>query len=55
MVTFLEDAIRIVTQWSDQLLYLHDYRRSKQSSLHAFILVIPLMMIIIWRGNYELS
>jgi ER-derived vesicles protein len=28
-VTFLEDALRIVTQWSDQLLYLHDYRHSE--------------------------
>ena len=26
--TFIEDAIRIMTQWSDQLLYLHDYRHS---------------------------
>lgn len=29
VVTFLEDALRIITQWSDQLLYLHDYRHSK--------------------------
>ena len=28
VVTFLEDALRIVTQWSDQLIYLHDYRKS---------------------------
>ena len=28
MVTFLEDALRIITQWSDQLIYLHDYRHS---------------------------
>lgn len=27
--TFMEDAIRIVTQWNDQLLYLKDYRHSK--------------------------
>lgn len=26
VVTFLEDAIRIMTQWRDQLTYLHDYR-----------------------------
>lgn len=26
--TFIEDAIRIMTQWGDQLLYLHDYRHS---------------------------
>lgn len=30
VVTFLEDALRIITQWSDQLLYLHDYRHSEQ-------------------------
>lgn len=29
VVTFLEDALRIVTQWSDQLTYLHDYRHSE--------------------------
>lgn len=29
VVTFLEDALRIVTQWNDQLLYLRDYRHSK--------------------------
>lgn len=28
VVTFIEDALRIITQWSDQLLYLHDYRHS---------------------------
>ena len=27
--TFMEDAIRIMTQWSDQLLYLKDYQHSK--------------------------
>ena len=29
MVTFLEDSLRILTQWSDQLVYLRDYRKSK--------------------------
>jgi hypothetical protein len=29
VVTFLEDALRIITQWTDQLVYLHDYRHSK--------------------------
>jgi len=29
VVTFLEDALRILTQWTDQLVYLHDYRHSK--------------------------
>lgn len=29
IVTFLEDALRIITQWPDQLTYLRDYRHSK--------------------------
>lgn len=28
VVTFLEDAIRIIIQFSDQLLYLNKYRES---------------------------
>lgn len=39
VVTFLEDALRIITQWNDQLVYLHDYRHSEYSlssaSLHG--------------------
>lgn len=26
VVTFIEDALRILTQWSDQVYYLRDYR-----------------------------
>lgn len=29
VVTFIEDSLRILTQWSDQLLYLRDFRKSK--------------------------
>jgi len=28
VVTFFEDALRILTQWSDQLVYLREYRHS---------------------------
>lgn len=35
VVTFLEDALRIITQWSDQLTYLHDYRHSTALSCHS--------------------
>lgn len=28
VVTFLEDALRIITQWNDQLVYLNSYRHS---------------------------
>lgn len=34
VVTFLEDALRIITQWSDQLVYLHDYRHSMYTLQH---------------------
>lgn len=29
VVTFIEDSLRILTQWSDQLVYLQDFRNSK--------------------------
>ena len=32
--TFIEDAIRIMTQWNDQLLYLHDYRHSMYRTIN---------------------
>lgn len=32
VVTFLEDALRILTQWGDQLVYLHDYRHSEYNT-----------------------
>ena len=35
VVTFLEDALRIITQWSDQLLYLNDYRHSTVDSFFS--------------------
>lgn len=31
VVTFIEDAIRIITQWDDQLHYLKDFRHSKKT------------------------
>ena len=34
----MEDAIRIMTQWNDQLLYLKDYRHSKIYSNHYDLL-----------------
>lgn len=33
VVTFLEDGLRIVTQWGDQLKYLGDYRHSAYSPI----------------------
>lgn len=36
-MTFIEDSLRILTQWSDQLVYLRDFRGSKlpQISKHT--------------------
>jgi len=39
VVTFLEDALRIITQWNDQLTYLHDYRHIPYGLTHLFLLV----------------
>lgn len=46
VVTFLEDAIRIITQWSDQLLYLHDYRRIPNGLTHMFLTFNVITMLI---------
>ncbi|KDN63264.1 putative SURF4 family protein [Colletotrichum sublineola] len=45
VVTFLEDAIRIITQWSDQLLYLHDYRHIPSGITHLFLIVNVVAMV----------
>lgn len=41
VVTFLEDALRIITQWSDQLVYLHDYRHSTYLRGHSSPITVP--------------
>jgi len=46
VVTFLEDALRIVTQWNDQLLYLHDYRHIPRGITHIFLIVNVIAMTI---------
>lgn len=38
VVTFLEDALRIVTQWNDQLYYLQRHRGFKWGISHIFLL-----------------
>ncbi|KOS16698.1 Surfeit locus protein 4 -like protein [Escovopsis weberi] len=38
VVTFIEDALRIIMQWSDQLTYLHDYRHLPTGLNHLFCL-----------------
>ncbi|PSS03527.1 SURF4 family-domain-containing protein [Coniella lustricola] len=46
VVTFLEDALRIITQWSDQLLYLHDYRHIPSGLTHAFLILNVIAMTV---------
>lgn len=46
VVTFLEDALRIITQWSDQLLYLHDYRRIPTGITHIFLIANVIAMSV---------
>merc|ERR1712093_87899 len=45
VVTFLEDALRIVTQWDDQLYYLQRHRRFPWGISHIFLLVNVLTML----------
>jgi len=46
VVTFLEDALRILTQWSDQLTYLHDYRHIPSGLTHLFLIVNIIAMLV---------
>ncbi|KAL2130103.1 hypothetical protein VTI74DRAFT_6904 [Chaetomium olivicolor] len=44
VVTFIEDALRIITQWNDQLLYLHDYRHIPSGLTHLFLIANVIAM-----------
>ncbi|MCJ1421638.1 hypothetical protein MMC32_008004 [Xylographa parallela] len=46
VVTFLEDAVRILTQWNDQLLYLHDYRHFPRGANHTFLALNVIAMLV---------
>ncbi|KAJ4353375.1 ER-derived vesicles protein erv29 [Didymosphaeria variabile] len=46
VVTFLEDALRIITQWTDQLTYLHDYRHIPNGLTHIFLIVNVIAMTV---------
>lgn len=39
--TFLEDALRIITQWNDQLTYLKEYRKSTSRTARPHIFPLP--------------
>ncbi|KAF7846320.1 hypothetical protein BT93_L4623 [Corymbia citriodora subsp. variegata] len=38
VVTFIEDALRIITQWNDQLMYLRDFRHIPRGITHLFLI-----------------
>ncbi|KAI9750430.1 MAG: hypothetical protein M4579_006469 [Chaenotheca gracillima] len=44
VVTFLEDALRIITQWNDQLFYLREYRHIPWGLTHLFLIINVLAM-----------
>lgn len=46
VVTFLEDSLRICSQWTDQVNYLMNQRRIWWGVTHVFLIVNVLMMII---------
>lgn len=45
VVTFLEDALRIITQWSDQLYYLRHYRHIPWGITHIFLIINVIVML----------
>ncbi|KAK1921576.1 ER to Golgi transport-related protein [Papiliotrema laurentii] len=45
VVTFLEDALRILTQWGDQLWYLQKHRHFPWGISHIFLLINVITMI----------
>jgi len=46
VVTFLEDAVRILSQWSDQLWYLQKHRGFPWGLSHLFLLLNVVTMLI---------
>jgi hypothetical protein len=46
VVTFIEDALRIITQWNDQLSYLSDYRHSAPPPSTAAELEEALVLVL---------
>ncbi|OAV89659.1 hypothetical protein PTTG_06998 [Puccinia triticina 1-1 BBBD Race 1] len=46
VVTFYEDALRIGTQWEDQLYFLHKHRHFPWGLSHAFLISNVLVMLV---------
>ncbi|KAG5980583.1 hypothetical protein E4U55_003885 [Claviceps digitariae] len=45
VVTFIEDALRIIMQWSDQLIFLRDFRAIPSGVTHMFLLFNVVAMV----------
>ena len=56
VATYLEDVFKTVTQWNDQLLYLHDYLQISKRVTYLFLLYNVTVMfassIFIISGKY---
>jgi hypothetical protein len=48
VVTFLEDALRIVTQFGDQVFYLTTYRMP-WGLAHIFLILNVCVLALLWR------
>ncbi|KAH9992287.1 SURF4 family-domain-containing protein [Russula vinacea] len=46
IVTFLEDSLRIVSQWGDQLWYLQKHRHFPQGISHLFLIINVITMLV---------
>jgi uncharacterized membrane protein YphA (DoxX/SURF4 family) len=46
VVTFLEDAMRIMTQWGDQIWYLQQHRHFPWGISHIFLLINVIVMLV---------
>jgi len=46
IVTFLEDSLRIVTQWGDQLWYLQKHRSFPGGISHLFLIINVITMLV---------
>ncbi|KAL6242960.1 ER-derived vesicles protein erv29 [Rhinocladiella similis] len=62
VVTFIEDAVRIITQWGDQLTYLRDFRHIPWGITHLFLIfnvvtmsVCSVLVIMRRYGEYAVA
>ena len=49
VVTFLEDALRITTQWSDQNTYMQDYRHFPRGISQIFLGLNVIVSVFGWE------